>query len=53
MVLLRTLSDDAIVDNLRKRLAAKAIFVSFNKFDNLTFLFLDLYWASVDQRQSI
>lgn len=29
MVLLRSLSDDAIVDNLKKRLAAKAIFVGF------------------------
>jgi myosin heavy subunit len=31
MVLLRSLSDDAIVENLRKRLAAKAIFVSPTK----------------------
>lgn len=44
MVLLRTLSDDAIVDNLKKRLAAKAIFtyigpvlISVNPFKEMPY----------------
>lgn len=50
MVLLRSLSDEAIVDNLKKRLAAKAIFVSVHSVVLSILFSSDLHWSSVDLR---
>jgi myosin-1 len=49
MVLLRQLNDDAIVENLRKRLNARTIFVSFQKIIKkiYKYLFIQTYIGPV------